>query len=82
MPPKGKRVKFPSRNKLMFTDAVKKALSSPAMTELEESVLDILRAHPDVTVADIEYDPHKKKYILKVERYGSSNEEKQRGETG
>lgn len=64
MPPKGKRVKFPSRNRLM-TDAVKKALSNPAMNELEESVFALLRKYPDLTVHDIEYDPFKKQYVLK-----------------
>lgn len=50
-----------------MTDAVRKALSSPAMNELEETVFDLLRAHPDLTVADIEYDPYTKRYILKYD---------------
>lgn len=51
----------------MMTDAVRKALSNPAMTELEETVFDLLRAHPDLTVADIEYDPFTKSYVLRGE---------------
>lgn len=49
----------------MMTDAVNKALSNPAMTDLEETVFDLLRRYPDITVADIEYDPYTKRYILK-----------------
>ena len=48
-----------------MTDAVKKALSNPAMNELEESVFALLRKYPDLTVHDIEYDPFKKQYVLK-----------------
>lgn len=50
---------------MMFTDAVRKALSNPAMNELEETVFDLLRKYPDLTVADIEYDPYTKSYILR-----------------
>lgn len=51
----------------MMTDAVRKALGSPAMNELEETVFELLRKHPDLTVADIEYDPFTKSYKLRTE---------------
>ena len=35
-------------------------------SDITESVMRLMRQHPDLTVADIEYDPFSRRYVLKL----------------